>query len=45
MLKKLDDATQAYEKKEPIYSLVFGECPNLQRCEDQADVWNMSDHS
>lgn len=45
MLKKLDDAIQAYEKKEPIYSLVFGECPNLQRCEDQADVWNMNDHS
>ncbi len=44
MLKKLDDAIQAYEKKEPIYSLVFGECNWMMpskhmRKRNQSIVW------
>lgn len=39
MLKKLSEAIKKYEKQPPIYSLVYGECPNLQRCDNDADVW------
>lgn len=41
MIKKLDEAIAKYEKKPPIYSLVYGECPNLQRCDNDADVWEV----
>lgn len=39
MLKKLDEAIAHYEEEEPIYSRVYGQCPNLQRCDNGADVW------
>ncbi len=41
MLRKLDEAIGKYEAEEPVYSLVYGECPNLQRCDNGADVWEM----
>ena len=41
MLRKLDEAILKYEAEEPVYSLVYGECPNLQRCDNGADVWEM----
>ena len=42
MLAKLDKAIQRYEEESPIYSLVYGECPNLERCEDHMPVWEMN---
>lgn len=42
MLAKLDKVIQRYEEESPIYSLVYGECPNLERCEDHMPVWEMN---
>lgn len=48
MTAKLDQAIEDYEKREPVYSYVQGECPDLVRCDgcaDRADerIWNMKD--
>ncbi len=43
MLKKLGEAIKKYEKQPPIYSLVYGECPNLQRCDNDTDVWEVKE--
>lgn len=43
MMKKLDEAIAKYEKEPPVYSLVYGECPNLQRCDNDADVWEVTE--
>lgn len=42
MLAKLDDVIRKYEDEEPIYSYVYGECPNLERCDINEKVWDMS---
>ncbi len=41
MLGKLDEIIEKYESTEPIYSYVYGECPNLERCDIKEKVWNM----
>lgn len=41
MLAKLDQAITEYGKKLPVYSLVRGECPNLEKCECGEAVWKM----
>lgn len=35
MLAKMDEVIAKYEKREPVYSLVCGECPNIVKCD-----WN-----
>lgn len=41
MLAKLNGIVQEYEGKEPVYSFVQGECPNLEYCDDGKAVWDM----
>ena len=41
MLAKLNGIIQEYEGKEPVYSFVQGECPNLEYCDDGKAVWDM----
>lgn len=41
MLEKLDQSIKKYELCDPIYSLVYGECPNLERCDTNLAVWEM----
>lgn len=43
MIQKLDETIACYEKEKPVYSLVHGECPNLVRCDNGADLWEMKD--
>ncbi len=43
MVKKLEDNIVKYERQSPVYSLVYGECPNLQRCDNDADVWEVTE--
>lgn len=45
MLAKLDAAIAEYEKKEPVYTFVYGECPNLEKCDGNEEVWNMLDQT
>lgn len=50
MLERLEDTIKKYEKMEPVYSYVQGECPDLMRCgayktEDEGaahPIWNIS---
>ena len=39
MLAKLNGIIQEYEGKEPVYSFVQGECPDLEYCDDGKAVW------
>ncbi|MGN1267490.1 MAG: radical SAM protein [Dorea sp.] len=41
MLAKLDRIIAEYQEREPIYSYVYGECPNLERCDKNEKVWQM----
>lgn len=41
ILAKLDAAIAEYENKSPIYTLVCGECPNLEKCDGNGKVWIM----
>ena len=41
MLAKLNGIIQEYEGKEPVYSFVQGECPDLEYCDDGKAVWDM----
>ncbi len=41
MLTKLRGIIQEYEGKEPVYSFVQGECPDLEYCDDGKAVWDM----
>lgn len=43
MLAKLEREIARYEGREPIYTFVYGECPNLEKCEGNVKVWNMED--
>lgn len=40
--EKLDRIIDRYEDREPLYAYVRGECPNLERCDNQDKVWNMN---
>lgn len=42
MLRKLEKAIEAYENTDrpPLYAMVRGECPHLEKCEDHSPVWN-----
>lgn len=39
MLNKLNNAIANYKVKEPIYSVVSGECPLLKKIDTQENVW------
>lgn len=39
MITKLRGIIQEYEGKEPVYSFVQGECPDLEYCDDGKAVW------
>ncbi|SHK17629.1 radical SAM protein [Hespellia stercorisuis] len=41
MLAGLDRAIAEQEKEEPVYSLVYGECPNLEKCDESGSVWTI----
>lgn len=43
MLTKLDQRICEYGKRSPEYSYVHGECPNLERDQDQKEVWSNRD--
>lgn len=43
MLQKLDEAIAKYEKMSSVYAYVRGECPNLEKCEDNRPIWEMED--
>lgn len=48
MIRKLDAIIQKYEGTDSIYSYVYGECPNIERCETSVNgteqkIWNMTD--
>ena len=39
MLAKLKQQIEIYEKKEPVYAYVEGECPELTKCDGGGDIW------
>lgn len=41
MIKKLEEAIDAYQDHPPLYAYVQGDCPNLEKCEDSQKVWDM----
>lgn len=43
MIRKLDEAIVKYEKMSSVYAYVQGECPNLEKCEDNRPIWEMED--
>ncbi len=43
MLEKLDKIISQYEDASPLYAYVYGECPDLERCENNRAVWEMDD--
>ncbi len=43
MLAKIDKVIETYKNRPPVYSMVFGECPNVMREENAAPLWNMQD--
>lgn len=42
MLAKLDRVIGEYENAPKLYAYVYGECPDLEKCQDSAKVWDMS---
>lgn len=42
MLRKLEKAIETYENTDrpPLYAIVRGECPHLEKCEDHSPVWS-----
>lgn len=43
MLEKLTAEISRQEEKTPIYARVYGQCPDLERCEDHEKVWSMAE--
>lgn len=43
MVKKLEMLIPKFEDKKNTFSYVYGECPNVQKCEGDLAVWNMKD--
>lgn len=42
MLAKLDKEITCFERQEPVYAYVEGECPRLEKCDGHDSVWDMS---
>lgn len=40
MLAKLERAIEHYEECDPVFSYVRGECPKLEKCEENEKVWD-----
>lgn len=43
MIEKLEQTIAKYETQEPIYSMVYGECPNIVKCDGDEKLWEMLD--
>ena len=41
MLAHLKQEIKRFEGKNKMYSLVYGECPNLSKCDGNEDVWDV----
>lgn len=41
MVEKLEKAITQYENQKPIYSLVYGECPDIKKCDGNEKIWVM----
>ena len=39
MKEKLQAEIRKYERQRPVYSLVYGECPNIIRCEGDERIY------
>lgn len=42
MLDKLDKEILYFERQEPVFSYVQGECPDLEKCDGLNKVWDMA---
>lgn len=42
MLTKIDKIIEIYKERPPVYSMVYGECPNVFRENTAAPVWDMN---
>lgn len=42
MLAKLEAEIQRRAHAEPVFSYVCGECPNLEKCDGNGEVWSMT---
>lgn len=40
MLSHLKQEIESFDGEEKIYSFVYGECPNLTKCNNNEDIWN-----